>query len=53
MGDPIISMMAKPLGVDRMTASLVMCWLILGFDMSFNKAQRAPEVNWVGYVYYL
>ena len=32
-----------------MVATLAMVWLIMGFDLSFHKAQLGQAVNWVGY----
>ena len=34
---------------DRMAATLVLFWLVLGWDLSYHKAQLGAMAGWVGY----
>ena len=47
--DPCCVMRGTAAYCDRMAATLVLFWLVLGWDLSYHKAQLGATVGWVGY----
>ena len=47
--DPIASILATPQRARRIVSMLCLIWLVLGFSLSFHKAQYGHQVVWVGY----
>ena len=48
--DPILTICASPAYTERVIALMALAWLIMGFGLSFHKAQRGSGVDWDGYV---
>ena len=47
--DPIITICASPQYTERLISVVCLAWLVIGFGLSFHKAQRGHTVEWVGY----
>ena len=47
--DPLLALYAAPRRKRIIIASVVMLWLMMGFDLAYHKGQFGHEVCWVGY----
>lgn len=49
--DPLTALVGTKATINRNVCKIILCWLVLGFPLAFDKAQLGPALTWIGMQY--
>ena len=53
VGDPCVSLRGTRSRCNNLACVMILFWLVLGWGLSYHKAQLSDTIDWIGYTLHI